>query len=158
MFPKGERDDLDRIDKVLLVLPILPFMDLLSTLYSLSFGGEEVGILARPILANYGPYGLFALAISGSIIFLVCMQVLMRVKGLFVKELRFRWMWHVLTLPIYWLFFLEGFYVSTIIVNVLIPLAPLVADVVFFKVALIFIYFACVSGLTISQMRKLPRF
>jgi len=60
---------LDRIDKVLLILPILPALDLLSTLFSLGFGGEEIGVLARPVLEKYGPYGLVVLAASASFIF-----------------------------------------------------------------------------------------
>jgi len=148
---------MDRVEKVLLVLPLLPAADLLSTLYSLSFGGEEVGILARPILEQYGSYGLVMLAASASIIFLVSMEVVIYIKNLFVNELRFRWMWYVLVIPIYWFFVLEGVYVSTVIMNFLVPLSPLLTQAVTLRVFLVGAYFLCVSTLTMSQMRQLPR-
>jgi len=152
------KEQLDRIDKVLLVLPLLPVADLLSTLFSLSFGGEEVGILARPILENYGPYGLVMLAISASVIFLIFMRVIIHIKELFVKELRFRWMWHVLTIPIYWIFLLEALYVSTVIMNFLVPLAPLLTQAFILRAVLVCTYFVCIGALTMSQMKQLPHF
>jgi len=149
---------LDKIDKSLLILPLLPLLDLSSTLFSLGFGGEEVGILARPILENYGSLGLLMLAASASVMFLVFMQVVIRIKNLFIRELRFRWMWYVLAIPIYWIFLLEATYVSTVILNLLIPLSLGLTEAFIFRVLLVCTYFACVSGLTLPQMRQLPRF
>lgn len=149
---------MDRVEKILLVLPLLPAADLLSTLYSLSFGGEEVGILARPILEQYGSYGLAMLAVSASIIFLISMEVVIYIKNLFVKELKFRWMWYVLAIPIYWFFVLEGVYVSTVIMNFLVPLFPLLTQTIILRALLVGAYFLCVSTLTMSQMKQLPRF
>src|SRR3990170_2785770 len=57
---------MDRVDKALLILPLLPLFDLVSTLFSLSLGGSEVGFLARPILQQYGHIGLVFLAVSAS--------------------------------------------------------------------------------------------
>jgi len=147
---------LDRIDKVLLILPLLPVADLVSTLFSSGFGGEEVGILARPVLENYGAYGLAMLASSASVIFLVFMQVVMHIKKLFIEEMRFRWMWHVLAIPIYWIFMLEAVYVSTIILNFLIPLSLSFIETTVLKALLLCTYFVCISWLTKPQIRQLP--
>jgi len=146
----------DRIDKVLLVLPLLPAADLLSTLICLSLGGEEVGLLARPMLENYGAYGLVMLATLASIIFLVSMKVVIYIKKLFINEWNLRWTRYVLAVLIYWFFMLEGVYVSTVIMNFLVPLALSFMETMALRAFLLFIYFASVSWLTEPQIRQLP--
>jgi len=153
---RRERIHLDRVDKVLLVLPFLPIADLLSTLFSLERGGEEVGILARPVLEQYGAYGLVPLAASASMMFLVFMQVVIYIKRLFVNEWKVRWTKRVLTIPIYWLFVLEGVYVSTVIMNLLVPVAPQLTQIVLLRTLIVIAYFAWASILTLPQMKRLP--
>jgi len=149
---------LDRIDKVLLILPFLPVADLLSTLFSLSLGGQEVGILARPILEHYGSTGLVFLATFASAIFLFFMEVVIYIKKMFINEFRFKWMWYVLAVPIFWFFVLEGVYVSTVVMNVLAPFSPLLTQASLLRVIIAGGYFAGVVALTVSQMKRLPRF
>ena len=149
---------MDRIDKVLLVLPFLPVADLLSTLFSLSLGGQEVGILARPILEHYGSSGLVFLAVFASAVFLVFMEVVIYIKKLFINEFRFKWMWYVLAVPIFWFFVLEGVYVSTVIMNVLVPFSPLIIQTNVLRAVTAAAYFVGVSSFTMSQMKRLPRF
>jgi Ni,Fe-hydrogenase I cytochrome b subunit len=149
---------LDRIDKVLLILPFLPVADLLSTLFSLSLGGQEVGILARPILEHYGSTGLVFLAILASAVFLVFMEVVIYIKKLFINEFRFKWMWYVLAVPIFWFFVLEGVYVSTVAMNVLAPLAPSFAQTFTLRVIITGAYFLFVNALTLPHMKQLQRF
>ena len=43
----------DRIDKVLFILPFIPLVDAASTLFLLTFGGKESGILAEPVYERY---------------------------------------------------------------------------------------------------------
>jgi len=149
---------LNRVDKVLLIFPFLPVADLSSTLFALSFNGEEIGILARPLFENYGVYGLVMLTTSASIMFLVFMHVVIYIKKLFIKEWKFKWMWYVLNISIYWLFMLEAFYVSTVMMNFLIPLYFPLTETIILRVLLVCTYFACVSALTMPQMRQLPHF
>jgi len=151
-------EQLDRIDKTLLVFPMLPIADLLSTLFSLSFGGVEVGILARPVLENYGTFGLVMLASSASFMFFFFMRVVIYIKKSFIKELRFKWMWYILEIPIYWFFLLEGVYFSTIVMNFLVPLAFPLIETIILRVLLACTYFACSSALTMPQIRQLPNF
>jgi len=145
----------DRIDKVLLVLPLLPAADLLSTLFSLARGGQEVGILARPMLEQYGSYGLFPLAVSASVIFLAFMYTVIRIKKLFVEKWKLRWTRQILMIPIYWFFILQGVYVSTVIMNFLVPLSPALAQILLLRIALGCMYFVVVSMLTRPQMSRL---
>jgi len=148
---------LDKIDKVLLIMPLLPIADLLSTLFCLSFScGEEIGILARPMLQNYGPYGLVMLATSASIIFLAFMKVVIYIKKLFIQEWKLKWMRYVLTIHINWFFMLEAVYVSTVIMNFLAPVYPLLTQTIILRVILVCTYFACVSAFTMPQIRQLP--
>ncbi len=147
---------MDRVDKVLLVLPLLPVADLLSTLFSLGRGGQEVGILARLVLEQFGAYGLVPLAASASAIFLVFMLVVVHVKRLFVEEWRLKWTRQVLMIPVYWLFILQGVYVSTVTMNLLVPLSPALAQMFTLRIALVGLYFVGVSMFTIPQMRQLP--
>ncbi len=148
---------MDRVDKVLLVLPLLPVADLLSTLFALGRGGQEVGVLARLVLEQFGVYGLVPLAASASAIFLVFMLIVVHVKRLFVEEWRLKWTRRVLIVPVYWLFVLQGVYVSTVIMNLLVPLSPALAQMFMLRIALVGLYFVGVSMFTIPQMRQLPK-
>jgi hypothetical protein len=139
------------------VLPLLPAADLLSTLFSLRYGGEEVGILARPVLEQYGVYGLIPLAVSASAIFLVFMQAVIRIKRLFLEEWRVKWTKWILTVPIYWLFLLQGVYVSTVIMNLLVPFSAVLTETVVARVAFACAYFAGIAFFTRPQMKQLPR-
>ena len=149
---------MDRIDKGLLILPLLPAADLLSTLFSMRFGGEEIGILARPILQNYGPYGLVALAASASIIFLFFMEAVIHIKKLCIKEWKFKWVWYILVAQLYWFFMLEAVYVSTVAMNLLVPVAPLLTQTIILRAILVCTYFVFISVLTIPQIKKLLHF
>ena len=149
---------MDRVDQVLLLLPLLPVADLLSTLFALGRGGQEIGILARPVLEQFGAIGLVPLAASASAIFLVFMLIVVHVKRLFVEEWKLRWTKRILTIPIYWLFVLEGVYVSTIIMNLLVPVAPELTRTVALRALLVVSYFACASVVTLPQMKLLPCF
>ena len=148
---------MDRIDKCLLVLPLLPAADLLSTLFSIPFGCEEIGILARPILLNYCPQGLVILSASASIIFLFFMIIVIKIKDLFIKEWKFKWMWYILAIQIYWFFMLEAGYFSTIITNFLVPFVPVLTQTLFMRVVFSLTYFALISALNMSHIKKLSR-
>jgi len=153
----GEKGiNLDRVDKALLVFPLLPAADLLSTLFSLRYGGEEIGVLARPVLEHYGAYGLIPLAVSASAIFLVFMQVVIRIKKLFVEEWNVKWTRWILTVPVYWLFMLQGVYVSTVIMNLLVPFSIVLTETIVVRIAFACAYFACISVFTRPQMKQLP--
>ncbi len=147
---------MDRVDKALLVLPLLPAVDLLSTLFSLQYGGEEIGILARPVLEQYGVYGLIPLAVSASAIFLVFMQAVIRIKRLFLEEWKVKWTKWILRVPVYWLFMLQGVYVSTVIMNFLVPFSSVLTETLVARAALVGTYFVCISVFTWSQMRQFP--
>jgi hypothetical protein len=150
-----EGSQLDRVDKVLLVLPLLPAFDLLSTLFSLGRGGQEVGILARPILEEYGAFGLFPLAVSASVIFLSLIWVMIRVRRILVVQGRFKWTRQVVMIPVFWMFLLQGAYVSTVVMNFMVPLAPALTQMLTLRIALVCAYFVGVSMLVRPYMRQI---
>jgi hypothetical protein len=156
IFLERKGFSLDRVDKALLVLPLLPAADLLSTVLSLQFGGEEIGILARPVLQQYGAYGLIPLAVSASAIFLVFMQAVIRIKRLFVEKWKVKWARWILTVPIYWLFMLQGVYVSTVIMNLLVPFSVVLTETTMVRIAFACVYFGGIAVFTRPQMRQLP--
>jgi len=110
--------------------------------------------LARPVLLNYGAFGLVMLATSASIMFLFFMQVVMRIKKLFVREWKHRWVWYVLSVSIYWFFILQAVYFSTVIMNFLVPLYFPPTQTIILRILLTCTYFAFVSGLTMPFMRQ----
>ena len=146
---------MDSIDKALLLLPVLPVADLMSTLFSLRLGGEEIGLLARPMLQNYGSWGLIVVSVSASLMFLVFMGILIRVKKLVVKQFTFKWMLCVLAMLIYWIFFLEGFYVSTVVSNLVVPWAFPLLSMLILRVFTVGICFIVIGIMTMQQMRRL---
>jgi hypothetical protein len=147
---------MDRVDKALLILPLLPLFDLASTLFSLSLGGNEVGFLARPILLQYGHTGLVFLAVSASLLFFVFMSVVIYIKRLFFHEWRLNWMRYVITVPIYWFFILQAFYVSTVVTNFLVPLAPFLTQTILIRALPALAYFIGIAALTKQQIKQLP--
>lgn len=146
---------MDRVDRVLLVLPILPAFDLLSTVFSLGRGGQEVGILARPVLEQYGVYGLFPLAVSASVIFLVFMWVIVRVRKQLMEQWRFKWSRQIVMIPVFWIFALEGVYVSTVIMNFMVPLSPALSQMLTLRIAMVCVYFLGVGMLARPQMGQI---
>lgn len=146
---------MDRVDRILLVLPILPAFDLLSTVFSLGSGGQEVGLLARPVLDNYGVYGLFPLAVSASVIFLVFMWVVIRLRRLLMEQWRFRWTRHLVMIPVFWIFVVEGVYVSTVIMNFMVSLSPAVSQILMLRIAVVGVYFLGVGTLARSHMGQI---
>jgi len=139
---------MDRVDKALLILPFLPLFDLVSTLFSLSLGGVEIGFLARPILQQYGPVGLVFLTASASLIFLAFMSIVIYIKKQYVTEWQFKWMRYILIIPVYWFFLLQAFYVSTVVSNFLVPLAPLLTQTLLFRALPALAYFVGIAALT----------
>lgn len=98
------------------------------------------------------------LATSASIMFLAFMQVVIYIKKLFIEEFRLRWTRYVLAIPIYWIFLLEAVYVSTVVLNLLIPMAFPPTQTIILRVLLVGTSFACISVLTMPQMKQLPHF
>jgi hypothetical protein len=146
---------LDRVDKVLLVLPLLPAFDLLSTLFSLTSGGQEIGILARPVLEQYGAFGLFPLAASASVIFLSLILVMIRVRRILAEQGRFRWARRVVVIPVFWMFLLQGVYVSTVIMNFMVSLSPALAQMLTLRIAVVCMYFLGVSMVSRPYLERL---
>lgn len=145
---------MDRVDKALLILPFLPLFDLASTLFSLGSGGVEIGFLARPVLQHYGRVGLVFLAFSASLIFLAFMSLVIYIKRLYKEKWRLKWMRLVTVIPVYWFFLLQAFYVSTVVSNFLVPLAPLLTQTLLFRALPAIVYFLGIAAFTKQQITR----
>jgi len=77
---RRNRLELDRIDKVLFILPFLTLADMVSTEFSLMFGGMEGGPVAGPVYEQYGQLGLIALTIFSFFVSLGCVWFLRYAK------------------------------------------------------------------------------
>ena len=146
---------MDSVDKALLILPVLPLFDLVSTLFSMSLGGVEVGFLARPILEHYGSVGLVFLSASASMIFLAFMGIVIYIKRMYVAKWQFKWIRLMTVIPVYWFFILQAFYVSTVVSNFLVPLAPLLTQTLLFRALPAFAYFGGITVFTEQQIKHL---
>ena len=77
---KRNKLELDRIDKILFILPFIPLADMVSTEFSLMFGGMEGGPIAGPVYEQYGQPGLIALTIFSFFVSLGCIWFLRYAK------------------------------------------------------------------------------
>lgn len=110
------------------------------------------------MLLQHGPPALFVLAATASVLFLVFMGIVIRIKRTYMNSWKVGRMWCALVIPIYWFFVLEGVYVSTVVMNFLVPFFPLLTQIVVVRAAIVGVYFVGIGTLTMRQMKQLPRF
>ena len=83
------------------------------------------------------------------------MLVMIRIKKLFVEEWKVEWIRWILTVSIFWLFMLQGVYVSTVIMNLLVSVSPALTQVIVLRAGLVIAYLFCTSMFTMPYLRKL---
>ena len=152
---RRNKAELDRIERTLFLLPFIVFVDLIATLFSLSFGSREVGILAKPIHEQYHEPGLVAFSCLLFLAFLTGVWFLGYLKREFAREkkLPVRVVW---TIGVYAVFFVEAFWMGLAIQNFFVPfLLPLGLVVIWTLVSLT--YFVSVSFFTRIEMRQFLR-
>jgi len=110
--------------------------------------------LARPVLQHYGCVGLVFLAFSASLIFLAFMSLVIYIKRLYKEKWRLKWMRLVTVIPVYWFFLLQAFYVSTVVSNFLVPLAPLLTQTLLFRTLPAIVYFLDIAAFTKQQITR----
>ena len=145
---------MDRIDKAVLIFPCLPLADMVSTLFALTLGGHEAGIVAKPIYDRYGKLGLVALLTFIFLLFLACVR-LFTIDKRRVQMQASRRERIALVVGINFLFLLEGWWIAVVITNLILPPSLLVMLATWFGV--IFAYFVSVSFFTRAEMRRLIR-
>jgi len=112
---------LDRIDKVLFILPFIPLVDAASTLFLLTFGGKESGILAEPVYERYGQFGLVALSIFAFFALFGCVWFLKYAKTRIKQGERSKPNRVALVVAVNLFFFGEAYLTGIIVQNFLFP-------------------------------------
>ena len=152
---------MDRIEKALFVLPLLPLVDMVATLFSITFGGQEAGVVAKPIYERYGELGLVVWSIFLFLLFLVCVWGLRILKKRFmvIKILRQASKTErlILVIPVTFAFAFEAWWTGAIVQNLLVPVLrpPFELYVIWSIVA--FTYFVLVSFFTRTEIRRIIR-
>ena len=151
-YERWGNSGLDRIDKAVLILPFMPLADMVSTLFGLTLGGHEGGIVAKPIYDRYGKPGLVALLTFIFLFLLACMWLFIidkrRVQMQASRRERV-----ALVVGINFLFLVEGLWMAAVITNLILPPSVLAMRAIWLGV--IFAYFVSVSFFTRAEMRRL---
>ena len=123
----------------------------MSTLFvALPFGGQEIGILAKPIYERYGKPGLVALSSFLFLVFLAYVWFLKLTQEQTSKRER-----PVLVATIYLLFAVEAGWMGVVIQNFLVPLSLPLFVVFAVWSGVTCAYFVSVSSFTRAEMRRL---
>jgi len=154
---RRNRLELDRIDKVLFILPILTLADMVSTEFSLMFGGMEGDPIAGPVYEQYGQLGLIALTIFSLFVSLGYVWFLKYAKTRIRQGERSKLNRIVLVYAIFFFFFLEAYIMGVVVQNFLVPppLPSLTLLAIQYGVTLA--YFVSVSFFTRTEMKRLMR-
>ena len=148
---------MDRIDKVLFILPFLTLADMVSTHYSLMFGGTEGGILAKPIYELYGETGLVALTIFAFLVLLGGVWFLSFTKRNYTQEQVPKIKLVVLVASVIFFYLGEAYLMGVIIQNFLVPLSLPLQTLLAIQYAVTFAYFVFVIFFTRTEMKQLIR-
>ena len=148
--------DLDRIDRTLFILPFIPLADMVSTQYSLAFGGKEGGLLARPVYERYGELGLVSLSIFTFFVLLGCTWLLRFAKRRFAQDLVSKLHRAVLVFAVNFFLVeacLAGVVVQNFLVSLLLPSLALLT----IQAGVILAYLGSVSFFARTEMKRLIR-
>ena len=149
--------DLDRIDRVLFILPFIPLVDATSTLFLLTFGGKESGILAEPVYERYGQFGLVALSIFAFFALFGCVWFLKYAKTRINQGETTKLNRRALVVAVNLFFLGEAFLTGVIVQNFLgLLLLPSITLLVI-QYGITLAYFVSVSIFTRTEMKQLIR-
>ncbi len=154
---RRNRLELDRIDKVLFILLFLTLADMVSTEFSLTFGGMEGGPIARPVYEQYGHLGLIALTIFAFFVSLGCVWFLRYAKTRIRQGERSKLNRVVMVYAVLFFFLLEAYIMGVVVQNFLVPLhlPSLILFAIQYGVTLA--YFVSVILFTGTEMKQVMR-
>jgi len=148
----------DRIDKTLFILPFIPLVDVISTLFLLTFGGKESGILAEPVYEQYGQFGLIALAIFAFFALLGCIWFLRYAKTRIFQGEASKPNRVALVVAVNLFFFGEGYLTGVIIQNFLVFLLLSSLTLLAIKYGVTCACFVAAIFFTRTEMKQLIRY
>jgi len=151
---RRKRLELDRIDKVLFILPFLTLADMVSTEFSLMFGGMEGGPIARPVYEQYGQLGLIALTIFSFFASLGCIWFLRYAKTRIIHGEGSKLNRVALMVAIIFFFLGEAYIIGVVVQNFLVP-SPLPSmTLLAIQYGVTLAYFVSVSFFTRTEMKQ----
>lgn len=112
---------MDRIEKALFILPCISLFDIVAILFSLNFGGEEVGIIADPIYQVYGELGLLGWAVFLFFLFIALVWFLIYGKRKTISQKDAKKYRIFFLIAFHIVFLSEGVWMGTVIQNFLVP-------------------------------------
>jgi len=154
---RRNRLELDRIDKVLFILPFLTLADMVSTEFSLMFGGMEGGPIAGPVYEQYGQLGLIALTIFSFFVSFGCVWFLRYAKTRIRQGERSKLNRVAMVYAILFFFFLEAYIMGVVIQNFLVPLLSPSLILFAIQYGMTLAYFVSVTFFTRTEMKQLIR-
>jgi len=154
---RRKRLELDRIDKVLFILPFLTLADMVSTEFSLMFGGTEGGPIAGPVYEQYGHLGLIALTIFSFFVSLGCFWFLRYAKRRIRQGERSKLNRVVLLYAVLFFFLLEAYLMGVIVQNFLVLILLPSLTLLILQYAVTIAYFVSVILPTRTEMEQLVR-
>ncbi|MDH5636342.1 MAG: hypothetical protein OEY47_06735 [Candidatus Bathyarchaeota archaeon] len=154
---RRNRLELDSIDKILFILPFIPLADMVSTLFSLTFGGREGGFLSRPVYERYGELGLVSLSIFTFFVLLGCVWFLRFAKRRFSQDRVSKLHWVVLVYAVNFFFLLEAYLMGVAVQNILVPLLLPSLALLAIQYGVTLAYLVSVSSFTRTEMKQLIR-
>ncbi|MDH5386625.1 MAG: hypothetical protein OEY18_18140 [Candidatus Aminicenantes bacterium] len=154
---RRNRLELDRIDKVLFILPFLTLADMVSTEFSLMFGGMEGGPIAGPVYEQYGQLGLIALTIFSFFVSLGCIWFLRYAKTRINHGEGSKLNRVALVVAVNFFFLGEAYFMGVVVQNFLLP-PPLPSLTLFaIQYGLTLAYFVSVILFTGTEMKQVMR-
>jgi predicted RNA-binding Zn-ribbon protein involved in translation (DUF1610 family) len=154
---RRNRLELDRIDKVLFILPILTLADMVSTEFSLMFGGMEGDPIAGPVYEQYGQLGLIALTIFSLFVSLGCIWFLRYAKTRIIHGEGSKLNRVALVVAVNFFFLGEAYIMGVVVQNFLAPLFLPSLALLAIQYGVTFAYFVTVSLFTRTEMKQLIR-
>ena len=148
---------MDSIDKILFILPFIPLADMVSTLFSLTFGGREGGFLSRPVYERYGELGLVSLSIFTFFVLLGCVWFLRFAKRRFSQDRVSKLHRVVLVYAVNFFFLLEAYLMGVAVQNILVPLLLPSLALLAIQYGVTLAYLVSVSSFTRTEMKQLIR-
>jgi hypothetical protein len=154
---RRNRLELDRIDKVLFILPFLTLADMVSTEFSLMFGGMEGDPIAGPVYEQYGQLGLIALTIFSLFVSLGYVWFLRYAKMRIIHGEGSKLNRVALAVAINFFFMGEAYIMGVVVQNFLVP-PPLPSMTLFaIQYGVTLAFFVSASFFTRTEMKRLVK-
>ena len=148
--------ELNKTEKILFILPLIALFDVISTLFSLSLGGREVGLIGSFLYERSGEVGLVAWSILMFFVFIVLIwSIILGLRYVYEQATKTNRAGLLLILFVTYniLFLVEAVWIGTVTRNFLVHFLPPLT-LVSLQATAIVTYFILVNIFTRNEMRQ----